>query len=134
MHGPMLQGVLIDEAIEVLFQLARHCGRAPGARAIKQARGPLLRKALHPFARGGMGQMERRGDGVDMVAGHDLPDRLRPAKDPRCLGLLEQGVEGRQRLLGKVAFGMVSKSISEPVDRFTLFRESSASLFARMLY
>ena len=30
--------------------------------------------------------------------------------------------------------GIVSKSISEPVDRLTLFRESSAHLFARMLY
>jgi hypothetical protein len=49
MHGPVLQGVLIDEAIEVLFQLARHFGRSPGARAIKQALGPLLRKALHPL-------------------------------------------------------------------------------------
>jgi hypothetical protein len=100
----VLQGVLIDEAIEVLFQFARHFGRSPGAGAIQQALGPLLRKALHPFAEGGIGQMERLGDGVDMVAGHDLPDRLRTAKDPRFLGLLEQGIEGRQRTIGKVAF------------------------------
>jgi len=88
----MLQGVLVDEAIKVLFQLARDCGRSPGARAITQALGPLLRKALHPFAEGGIGHMERLGDGVDMVACHDLTDRLRTAKDPRFLGLLEHGV------------------------------------------
>jgi hypothetical protein len=40
---------LIDQAIEVLFQLARDFGRSPGARAIQQALGPLLRKALHPY-------------------------------------------------------------------------------------
>ena len=88
----MLQGVLIDEAIEVLFQLARDFGRSTGARAIPQALGPLLCKALHLFAEGRIGQMERRGDGVDLVACHDFPDRLRTAKDPRCLGLLEQGI------------------------------------------
>jgi len=33
--------------------------------------------------------MERLGDRIDVVPGHDLPDRLRSAKDPRLLGLLE---------------------------------------------
>jgi hypothetical protein len=32
----MLQRVLIDETIEVLFQLAGDCGRSPGAWAIPQ--------------------------------------------------------------------------------------------------
>jgi len=36
MDGAMLQGVLIDQAIEVLFQFARDFGRATGARAIDQ--------------------------------------------------------------------------------------------------
>ena len=88
----MLQGVLVDEAIEVLLQLARDFGRATRARAITQALGPRLRKALHPCAEGGIGQMESLGDGVDMVAGHDLTNSLRTAKDPRFLGLLEHGV------------------------------------------
>jgi len=92
MEGAVLQGVLIDEAIEVLFQLAGDFRRSPRARSIQQALGPLLRKALHPFAEGGIGHMERLGDGVDMVACHDLTDRLRTAKDPRFLGLLEHGV------------------------------------------
>jgi hypothetical protein len=51
----MLEGVLLDEALEVLLQLACDFGRPPGARAISQALGPLLRKALHPFSEGGIG-------------------------------------------------------------------------------
>jgi hypothetical protein len=88
----MLQGVLVDEAIEVLFQLTRDFGRSTGARAITQALGPFVRKALHPFAERGIGQMESLGDGVAMVACYDLPDSLRTAKDPCFLGLLEHSV------------------------------------------
>ena len=100
----MLEGVLVNETIEVLFQCTGDGARAARARTITQARGPLLRKALHPFAEGRIRQVEGRRDRVDMVASHDLPDRLRPAKDARFLGLLEQGVEGGQRMSGKVAF------------------------------
>jgi hypothetical protein len=92
MEGAVLQGVLINEAIEVLFQLARDLGRSTGARSIQQALGPLLRKALHPFSEGGIGHVEGRGDGVDMVACHDLTDGLRPAKDASLLGLLQYGL------------------------------------------
>ena len=88
----MLQGVLSDQAIEVLFQRARHFGRSTRARAIQQALGPLLRKALHPFSEGGIGHMEGRGDGVDLVACYDLTDGLRPAKDARLLRLLQDGL------------------------------------------
>ena len=66
----MLEGVLIDQAIEVLFQRARDFGRSPGARSIQQALGPLLRKALHPFSECGIGQVEGRGDGVDLSLIH----------------------------------------------------------------
>jgi hypothetical protein len=91
MEGAVLQGGVIDEAFEGLFQLARDFGRSPGARSIQQALGPLLRKALHPFSEGGMSQGESRGDGVDMLACHDLTDGLRPAKAPSLLGLLQDG-------------------------------------------
>ena len=46
----MLKGVLIDKVIEVLFEGAGHFGRSTGARAIQQPLGPLIGKALHPFA------------------------------------------------------------------------------------
>jgi hypothetical protein len=48
----MLQRVLIDEAVEVLFQDARDFTRSTSPGAIQQALGPLLGKALHPFAEG----------------------------------------------------------------------------------
>ena len=95
MEGAVRQRVWIDEAIEVLCQRARDCGRSPGARAIQQARRPLVRKALPPLSECGMGQVEGRGDGVDLVACHDLTDGLRPAKDPSLLGLLQDGLSGR---------------------------------------
>jgi hypothetical protein len=87
----MLQGVLLDEAIEVLFQRARDFGRSTGARAIPQALGPLLRKALDPFPQGRIRQVEGGGDGGDMVTGDHRMDGLGTAKDPRLLGLLEHG-------------------------------------------
>ena len=88
----MLQRVLIDEAIEVLFQLARDFGRSTGARAIPQARGALLRKALHPFPQGRIRQVEGGGDGGDMLPRDHRMDGLCTAKDPRLLGLLEEDV------------------------------------------
>jgi hypothetical protein len=91
-EGAVLQGVLIDKPIEMLFECAGHCTGSPRARSIQQALWPLLRKALYPFSEGGIGQVEGRRDGVDMVACHDLADGLRPAKDPSLLGLLQYGL------------------------------------------
>ena len=100
----MLEGVLIDQAIEVLCQRARDCGLSTGARSIQQALGPLMRKALHPFTQGSIRQVEGRGDGRDMVTRDHRTDRLGTAKDTRLLGLLEHRVSGRERMNGKVAF------------------------------
>ena len=46
----MLEKVLIDEAIEVLLELAGHFGRPTGTGAIRQPRDALLVKAMHPLA------------------------------------------------------------------------------------
>ena len=92
MDGAMLQRVLIDKALEVRCQCAGHLAWAPGARAIQQALGPCLRKALPPFSERGIGHMESRGDGVDRVAGHDLTAGLRTAKDPGLVRLLPDGL------------------------------------------
>jgi hypothetical protein len=60
----VLEGGLVNEAMEVLCQLARDFGWATGACAIQQALGPLLCKALHPCPQGSMRQVEEgRGDG-----------------------------------------------------------------------
>ena len=88
----MLEGILIHEAVEVLFECPGHLARSPGTRAIQQALGPLLRQALHPLSERGIGQVEGRGDGVEMLACHDLPDGLRTAKDPGLGGLLQDGL------------------------------------------
>ncbi len=87
----MLAGVLIDEAIEVLFQRARDCGWSTGARSIQQALGPPMRKALHPFPQGSIRPVEGGGDGGDMWTRDHRMDGLGTAKDPRLLGLLEHG-------------------------------------------
>ena len=55
----MLQGVLIDEAIEMLFQCTRHFGWSTGTGTIAQALGALIGKAMDPLAEGGIGQRER---------------------------------------------------------------------------
>jgi hypothetical protein len=90
--GTMLERVLIDEAVEVLFEGAGDFARPTGTGAIQQALGTLLGKALHPFAEGRIGKVEQHGDSIDVVARDDLTDGLRAAKDPGRLGLLEHGV------------------------------------------
>jgi hypothetical protein len=85
MEGAVLQGGLVDEAIEVLFQLARDLRWAPGARSIQQALGPLLRQALHPFTQGRIRQVEGGRDGGDMVILDHGMDGLGTAKDTRLL-------------------------------------------------
>jgi hypothetical protein len=50
MDGPVLQGILIDKTVKMLFEVARDFRWATRARTIQQALGALLGKALHPFA------------------------------------------------------------------------------------
>jgi hypothetical protein len=100
----VLEGVLIDEVIEVWFECAGDFAWATGARAIQQTLGPLIGKALHPFAEGRIGKMAGRGDTIDMVTSDHRMDGLCTAKDTRLLGLLEHGFSGRERMIGKVAF------------------------------
>jgi len=88
----MLEGVLVNETIEGLFQGTGDSARAARARTITQARGPLIGKALHLCAEGRIRKVERRRNRVDMVASHNLPESLRATKDARLLGLLEYGL------------------------------------------
>jgi hypothetical protein len=55
----MLQGVWIDKAIEVLFQLAGYFRGSTRPRAIHEALGPLIGKAMHPFTHGRIRKLER---------------------------------------------------------------------------
>jgi hypothetical protein len=88
----VLEGRLVHEPIAVLFECARHCGRAPRTWAIHQARRSLLGKALHPCAQSRMRKVKGRGDGMDVVASDNLTDDWRAAKDARLLGLREHGI------------------------------------------
>jgi hypothetical protein len=58
----VLQGVLVGETLEMLFQLPRHFGWATGARAVDEALRTFMGKAMHPFAEGGIGKREGVGD------------------------------------------------------------------------
>ena len=100
----MVQGVLIDEAVEMLFEGTRHFARASRTGAVQQALRSLLGKALHPLAEGGVGKVERRRDGVDVRASHALTHRLRPTKHAGLLRLLQYGRSGCERFSGTWAF------------------------------
>src|SRR5262245_547762 len=100
----MLQRVLIDEAVEVLFEFTRHLRWATRSWTIHQALRSLPGQALYPCAQSRIRTVKGRGDGVDVVASDDFPDGLRAAKDARLLRLLEHGISGHQCIITKMAF------------------------------
>ena len=104
MEGAVLQGVLIDEAIEVLFQLTGDFGRSTRARAVDEALRALVGKAMDPLAQRGIGKGQRVGDGLEALAFDDVAHGLGTTEDPGFLGLFEKGLSGRESLSGKVEF------------------------------
>jgi hypothetical protein len=84
----MLQGVLIDQAIEMGFQLAGDFGRSPGAWAIDQTLGALVGKAIHPFPQGRIRKLKRVRDGLQPLPFHDVAHGLGTAEDAGFFGLL----------------------------------------------
>jgi hypothetical protein len=88
----VLEWVLIDETVEVLFECARDFAWSPRTRPIHQACHALVGKALHPFAEGRIGKVEGCGDSIDMVPSDDRTDGLGAAKDAGLPGLLEHGI------------------------------------------
>jgi hypothetical protein len=90
----MLQGVLIDEAIEVLFQLARNFGRSTGARAIHQTLCALVGKAVDPFPEGRIGKVQRVGDRLEALPLDDVTHGLGAAEDTRLFRLFQEGIQG----------------------------------------
>jgi hypothetical protein len=103
-EGAMLQGVLVDEAIEVLFQRTGDFGRSPGAGAIPQPPRALGGKAMDPLAEGGIGKGEGVRDGLQALAFDDLAHGLGTAEDAGFPGLLYEGISSRERVIGKVQF------------------------------
>jgi hypothetical protein len=88
----MVQGILLDEAIEVLFQGTGDFGRSTGARAVEETRGPFMGKAMDPFAEGGIGKREGVGDRVQVRTFDDFTDRLGAAEDLGLFRLLQHGM------------------------------------------
>jgi hypothetical protein len=88
----MLQGVLVDEAIEVLFQGAGDFRGTPGAWAIHESLRALGGKTMDPFSQRGIGKVERIGDGLEALPCHDGADRLGATEDPGLLGPLQEGI------------------------------------------
>ena len=64
----MLKRVLIDEALEVLFQRARDFRRSPRAWAVDEAWWALVGKAMDPLAQRGIGKRQCVGDGLEALA------------------------------------------------------------------
>jgi hypothetical protein len=104
MEGAVLQGVLIDEAIEVLFQLTGDFRRSTGAWAVDEALRALVGKAIDPLTQSGIGKRQGVGDGLEALAFDDFTHGLGTAEDAGFFGLLYEGVQGRGRVIGKVEF------------------------------
>src|SRR5712691_9288582 len=68
----VLEGVLVNEAIEVPFEFTGHFGRSTGARAVDEALRALVSKAMDPLAQGGIRQLEGVGDGLEALPFDDV--------------------------------------------------------------
>ena len=98
----LLQRRWIDAAMEVRFERTGACGGSPGAWPLHQPRGALAGKAMAPLAQGSRGTRERVGDGLQTLPCDDGAYGVGTAEHPGCFRLLEEGVQGRQGIIGKV--------------------------------
>jgi len=116
MEDAMLQGVLINETIEVSFQFTGHFGRSPGAGSIAQPLGALVGKTIDPFAEGGIGERKRVRDGLQALAFDDFTDRLGTPEDPSLFRLFQHRIQSWESVIGKVELeGPHRKSLSYKV-------------------
>ena len=88
----MLQGVLINETLEMLFSLAGDLGRSTRARAIDQALDSLAGKTIDPLAESGIGKGEGVRDSLQTLPFHDVAHGLGTAENTGFPGLLYEGV------------------------------------------
>ena len=88
----MLQRVLIDETIEVLFQFAGHFGRSTGAGTIRKALDPMVGKAMHPCAQRGIGKVQRVRDRLEAVPFDDFAYGLGTPEHTGFFGLFQERV------------------------------------------
>src|SRR5215510_5076005 len=136
MAGAVLEGVLVDEPIEVVRQLAGYFAGAPGAGAIRQALDPLVGEAMDPLAQCRIGKVQRVGHRLEAVPVDDFAHGLGTAEDPGLLGLLEEGLQGGESLSGKVEFeGPHSSGLQEKLrQKFTEVHGSWSLLLEQNLF
>jgi hypothetical protein len=92
MDGAVLKRVLIDEALEVLFQLARDFRGSPRTWAVDEAWRALVGKAMDPLAQSGISKRQCVGDGLEALAFDNFAHGLGTAEDPSLLGLFQESV------------------------------------------
>jgi len=88
----MQERVLVDEAIQVLFQGICHFRRATRAGAIHQAWDSLVGKAMDPFTQRGIGKVQRVRDCLEAVPCDDVTHSLGTPEHAGLLGLLQASV------------------------------------------
>jgi len=91
-EGAVLQGVLINEALEVLFQRTGDFGRSTRAWAVDEAWRALVGKAMDPLAQRGIGKGQGVGDGLEALAFDHVAHGLGTAEDASLFGLFQEGV------------------------------------------
>jgi len=88
--------------MEMLCQRTGKFGRSTRARAVDEAWRALVGKAMDPCAQGRIGKLEGVGNRLEALPFDDVAHGLSTAEDARFLGLLDEGISGRERVLGKV--------------------------------
>src|SRR5215471_913130 len=104
MARAMLEGVLVDEPIEVVCQCAGDFGGATGAGTVHQALDPLVGEAMDPLAQRGIGKVQRVRHGLEAVSLDDVAHRLGTAEDTGLLRLLQEALQGGEGVIRKVEF------------------------------
>jgi hypothetical protein len=92
MDGAMVQGILLDEAIEVLFKFTGHFAWSTGARAIHEPRRALVGKAVDPFTQGRIGKVQRVGDRLEALSLDDVAHSLGTAEETGFFRLFQESI------------------------------------------
>jgi len=98
----MLEGVLIDEAIEVALELAGDLTGWSRTGPIQEPCGAFSIKAMHPLSHRRVGEVEAVGDHLHTSAFDHLAYRLSASKEPRLLGFFEERLQLGQGIIGKL--------------------------------
>src|SRR5438309_2268312 len=108
----MLGGVLVNEAIEVLFQLAGYFCGSPRAGAIHKTLGALVGKAIDRLTQRRIGKLECVGDALEALAFDDFAYGLGTAEDARLFSLFHEVSKVERASSGKCSLSVRMRMIS----------------------